>query len=74
MFDARLDKLHSDSTQLLVLCLSVIHRLLAHLQLETSPKQTRDPRGSVAGREIRVGTRCGEQESGKRAWRENGNP
>ena len=39
--------LHSDSTQPLVLLLSVIRQLLAHLQLETRSMQTRDSRGSA---------------------------
>ena len=47
-FGARLDKLYSDSTQPLVLCLSVICQLLAHLQLETRSTQTKGPRGSAA--------------------------
>ena len=43
MYDARPEKLHSDSTQPLVLHLSVIRRLLAHLQPENHP--TRDQEG-----------------------------
>jgi hypothetical protein len=48
-FDARLDKLHSDSTQPLVLRLFVICQLLVHLQPETHPTQTRDQEGLRQG-------------------------